>query len=105
MGRMAKADPIDEFAERLARSLEDGTFIRLVFSGAIAGESAPEKVLGRLVTLKDGPHLSLTYRFATRDDTKNLPLANVESWVREQVGVQFRSALLSTTKRDWQLFT
>ena len=104
MGRMAKANPIDEFVERLARSLQDGTFIRLVVSGPVMGNDAPEKVLGRLVTLKDGPHLSLTYRHATRDDTKNLPLADVESWARENVAAQFRSALLSTTKRDWQLF-
>jgi len=101
---MAKANPVDEFAERLSTSLQDGTFVRLVFSGPILGDSAPEKVLGRLVTLKGGLHLSLTYRHATHDVTKNLPVNEVASWAKEQVGAQFRSALLSTTKRDWQLF-
>jgi len=101
---MAKANPMDEFAERLSISLQDGTFVRLVFSGAVQGDGAAEKVLGRLVTLKGGPHLSLTYRHATHDVTKNLPIGDTGSWAKEQVGAHFRSALLSTTKRDWQLF-
>lgn len=101
---MAKANPGDEFAERLARSLQDGSFVRLVFSGPVLKDGAPEKVLGRLVDLKDGPHLSLTYRHATHDVTKNLTVGDVESWAKEQMAAHFRSALVSTTKRDWQLF-
>ena len=101
---MAKANPVDEFAERLATSLDDGTFVRLVFSGPVPGDGTPEKVLGRLVTLKGGQHLSLTYRHATHDVTKNLTVNEVASWAKEQLGTHFRSALLSTTKRDWQLF-
>jgi SAM-dependent methyltransferase len=101
---MTNTKPVEEFAERLSISLRNGTFVRLVFSGPLLGDGAPEKVLGRLVTLKSGPHLSLTYRHATRDDTKNLSLADVENWAKENVGTQFRNALLSTTKRDWQLF-
>ena len=101
---MAKANPVDEFAERLSISLQDGTFVRLVFSGPVQGNDTAEKVLGRLVTLKGGPHLSLTYRHATHDVTKNLPVSEAASWAREQVGAHFRSALLNTTKRDVQLF-
>ena len=101
---MAKANPDDEFAQRLATSLQDGTFVRLIFSGPVQGEGTPEKVLGRLVTLKGGPHLSLTYRHATHDVTKNLPVGEVAGWAKERVSAHFRSALLSTTKRDWQLF-
>jgi SAM-dependent methyltransferase len=101
---MAKANPVDEFTERLSTSLQDGTFVRLVFSGPVLKDAAPEKVLGRLVDLKDGPHLSLTYRHTTHDVTKNLPISETMSWVKEQVGAHFRSALLNTTKRDLQLF-
>ena len=101
---MAKANPVDEFAERLSSSLQDGIFVRLVLSGPVEGDGAPEKVLGRLVELKGGPHLSLTYRHTTHDVTKNLPVSEAAAWAKEQVGAHFRSALLSTTKRDWQLF-
>src|ERR1700722_15922851 len=97
---MAKTNPLDEFAERLSASLQDGTFVRVVLSGPISADGAPEKGLGRLVTFKGGPPLSLTYRHATHDVTKNLSVPEVASWAREQVGAQFRSALLSTTKRD-----
>src|SRR5437660_7566066 len=101
---MAKANPVDEFAQRLSSSLQDGTFVRLIFSRPVPMDGAPEKVLGRLITLKGGPHLSLTYRYATHDVTKNLPASAAANWAKEQVGEHFRSALLSTTKRDWQLF-
>src|ERR1035438_10864699 len=97
---MAKANPVDEFAQRLSNSLQDGTFVRLVFSGPVPRDGAAEKVLGRLVTLKIGPHLSLTHRYATHDVTKNLPIGEVANWAKEQVGAHFRSALLNTTKRD-----
>ncbi len=102
---MAKANPGDEFAERLLSSLQDGTFVRLIFSGPVKeGDDDAEKVLGRLVELKGGPHLSLTYRHATHDVTKNLPVSEAASWAKEQIGTHFRSALLNTTKRDIQLF-
>ena len=101
---MAKLNAVDEFAQRLATSLQDGTFVRLVLSKPVQADTSPEKVLGRLVTLKSGPHLSLIHRYATRDVTKNVPLADVAAWAQEQVSAHFRSGLICTTKRDWQLF-
>jgi SAM-dependent methyltransferase len=104
MGGMAKATACDEFVQRVTDSLRDGTFVRLVLSSAVESEDALEKVLGRLVELKTGPNLSLTFRYPTRDTTKNVSMDETASWLRGQVGVHFRSALLGTTKRDWQLF-
>jgi hypothetical protein len=94
----------DEFVRHVTESLGDGSFVRLVLSRGVDAEDAPEKVIGRLVELKAGPHLSLTFRYPTRDTTKNVPLAQVASWAKEQIRVRFRSALLNSTKRDWQLF-
>jgi SAM-dependent methyltransferase len=102
MGNAASAT--DEFVRHATESLGDGSFVRLVLSRCVAAVDAPEKVIGRLVELKAGPHLSLTFRYPTRDTTKNVPLDQVATWAMEQIGVRFRSALLSTTKRDWQLF-
>jgi SAM-dependent methyltransferase len=104
MGPVSMATAIDELTRHVAESLGDGSFVRLVLSRSIDPADAPEKVIGRLVELKDGPHLSLTYRYPTHDTTKNVPLDQAAIWVREQIGVRFRSALLNTTKRDWQLF-
>jgi len=100
---MGKANACDEFIRRVTDSLRDDTFVRLVLSNAVVAEDAPEKALGRLVELKTGPHLSLTFRYATRDATKNVSLDETASWLRGQIGMHFRSALLGTTKRDWQL--
>jgi SAM-dependent methyltransferase len=94
----------DEFVRHATESLGDGSFVRLVLSHSADPADAPEKVIGRLVELKAGPHLSLTFRYPTRDTTKNVPLDQMATWVKERIGVQFRSALLNTTKRDWQLF-
>ncbi|NQU10413.1 SAM-dependent methyltransferase [bacterium] len=89
-----------QFADQVAASVADGSFVRLVLSNPAGGDT--QKVLGRLVELKAGPCLSLTYRQATRDLTRNLPTAEVAAWLRDELGGSFRSALLGTTKRDWQ---
>src|ERR1039458_9616281 len=103
MGGMAKANACDELIQRVIGSLGDGTFVRLVLSSATDTPDAPEKVIGRLVELKTGPHLSLTFRYSTRDTTKNVPVAEAGHWLGGQIGLLFRSVLLGTTKRDWQL--
>jgi SAM-dependent methyltransferase len=93
----------EEFLRHLSESLRDGSFVRLVLSHGASAETAPERVLGRLVDLKSGPHLSLTFRYPTRDTTKNVPVDEAANWLRGQIGTHFRSALLGTTRRDWQL--
>ena len=103
MGGMAKANACEELIQRVTESLGDGTFVRLVLSNATDEPDAPEKVIGRLVELKTGPHLSLTFRYPTRDTTKNVPVVEVDHWLGGQIGLLFRSVLLGTTKRDWQL--
>jgi len=79
--------------------------VRLVLSAPVAPTEGPERILGRLVELKGRPHLSLTHRHATRDVTQNLPVSVVADWARAQLPGKFRSALLGTTTRDWQLTT
>jgi len=55
--------------------------------------------------LRGEPHLSLTLRHATRDVTHNVPVNAAGDWLRGQLGVAFRSALVCTTQRDWQFIT
>ena len=102
---MTQPDAIERFVDEAAASLADGTFVRLVLSLAVTAEDAPRKILGRCVVLKGAPHLSLTFRHDTRDATKNFPLAESANWLREQLRRGVRSALLGTTKADWQLIT
>lgn len=95
-------DPIEQFAEKVAASLADGTFVRLVLSSPVKPQEAATKILGRCVELKGGLHVSLTLRYPTRDVTRNLPAEEAADWVRDQLEKEFRSGLLGTTKRDWQ---
>jgi SAM-dependent methyltransferase len=98
---MPQPTAIAQFADALTASLADGTFVRLILTRPC--ESGLEKLLVRHVELKTGPHLSLTYRYATRDVTKNIPDGQAAGWIREQLPGQFGGALLSTTAGDYQL--
>lgn len=99
---MNQPDPAAQICAKFAASLTNGTFARLVLSTPVAPGDAPQKILGRFIMLKGVPQLSLTLRHATRDVIRNLPVANGPAWLREQLGREFRSALLCTTARDWQ---
>ena len=87
---------------KLAESLANGTFVRLMLSSSVQLAESPEKILGRCVTLKGAPHLSLTLRYAKRDVTRNIPASEAVAWLDGQLRHHFRSALLCTTTRDWQ---
>ena len=102
---MPNLEPAELICAKLAESLANGTFARLVLSTPVATGDAPQKILGRFVVLKGVPHLSLTLRYPTQDATKNLPARASAGWLREQVGHQFRSALICTTVRDWQFIS
>ena len=99
---MNKPTPAEQICIKFAESLTKGTFARLVLSAPVATGDTPQKVLGRFIMLKGVPHLSLTLRHATRDVTKNMPVAEGAAWLRGQLAQQFHSALLGTTRRDWQ---
>jgi SAM-dependent methyltransferase len=101
---MPKPEPLEQFLKHVAASWADSTFVRLVLTGPVNQSEGAEKVLGRLVQLKEGRHLSLTLRYASRDVTKNVPVEKALEWLREQLPKHYRGALLGTTKRDWQIF-
>lgn len=100
---MTDHEPIATFLSRFAECIDDGTFTRLTLSQPVPGGTRPERVLGRLVDLHGKPHLSLTLRHQSKDITRNIPASESADWLRAQLGVEFRSALLGTTGRDWQL--
>ena len=93
------------FAQTVTASLADGTFVRLAISSPVNTAESAGKILGRCIVLKGRPHLSLTFRHATKDVTKNISAGECEAWLREQVGTHYRSALLGTTKADWQFIS
>lgn len=101
---MSKPEPAETFAQKTVASLADGSFVRLVLSKPVNFE-LPQKIFGRAVKLRGVMHLSLTLRHPTRDLTQNLTPAEATAWLGEQIGKNFRSALLGTTTRDWQFIS
>ena len=100
---MTNPSPVDDFIRHTLTSLDDNTFVRLILSGGTGDEGTPKRILARLVRLRGGPHLSVTLRYATRDEAKNLGPGEVAKWLGFQLKGNFRSALLGTTLREWQL--
>jgi SAM-dependent methyltransferase len=88
---------------RSSESLADGSFVRLLLSRATPAAGAVERVVARLVQLRQGPVLSLVEKEARRDLTRNLTLPEVPTWLASVCGHHFQSALLETTRRNWQL--
>jgi SAM-dependent methyltransferase len=88
--------------ELLAAALRDGTFVKITLSRHRGPEPELRNVYGRIVELRAGPHLSLVHRYATRDVTKNRPLAEGLPVVEELLARDFEEAHLFTTQGDWQ---
>lgn len=101
---MTNLEPAKNFALKTSAALTDGTFIRLVLSRPISKE-LPQKIMARLIRLRGTPQLSLTLRNSTQDMAKNLTMPEISGWLKKQLGVAFRSALLCTTTRDWQFIS
>lgn len=100
---MQPADPVAALATHAVAALERGTFVRLLLSQPVAGATPCERIIARLVQLRGAPVLSLTLREPRRDTTQNLPPGDLPTWLHAHLPAQFRSAVLETTEKNWQL--
>jgi len=100
---MQNADPIAEFIAKIETSLQDGTFVRLVMSGPMEASDGLERIMVRKVQLRNEPHLAVTFKRRTNDISKNLPIDKGVEWLSEILQGAWKTALLGTTLRDWQL--
>ena len=95
--------PRTRFLAKLDASLRAGAFVKLTLSEYRGAETGLRNVYARTVGLRDGPHLSLVWRYATRDVTKNVPLGEAVPVLGKLLGAEFARAHLFTTTGDWQL--
>lgn len=103
LAMMSGNELIIDFLNKLTASLHDDSFVRLSLSGPVAPPPSPQKVQGRLVQLRGQPHLSFTFTGGAKHETRNFPLAELTTSVGELLKNGFHSALLATTRKDWQL--
>jgi hypothetical protein len=98
------ADPErTRFFALLQASLEQHDFVKLVLARPSGAEPGLERVEARRITLKGGDSLSFLYRHATRDLTKNLPVADGLAHLQGLLGPTFRNAHLLTGDAETQL--
>jgi len=93
----------DQFFALLRDSLQHGHFVKLVLAKPRGAEPGLERVEARRIVLKGEDHLSFVYRYATRDVTKNLALADAESLLQALLGPAFRNAHLLAAGVETQL--
>jgi hypothetical protein len=100
---LSDSDPAGRFLARLARSLADGSFVKLVLAGPRPAAAGLQRVSARRVLIQGQPRLSLQLRHPTRDLTQNLAAEEAVEQVRQWLGTSFRNAHLGTRDEELQL--
>ena len=90
------AATLARFIALCAASLDDGGFESLLLSKHCGPEADLKRVSARPIALRGSPCLSFVYRYAARDETKNLPIADALQRLGALLGPVFRHAQLHT---------
>ncbi len=94
---------VDKFIIELAKSLSDGTFVKLSLGNYRGTDKHLQKIMVRLVNTKKGNRLYFLYRGDTRDTAKNFDFETGVGLVAEALETGFFSGHLFTTANDLQL--
>ena len=82
---------------------EGGAFVKLLLTKPVGSDDPPERLLVREVMLRGERQLSFLWRYATRDITKNHPIAEGLTLIGELLGARFHNAHLHTHTAEVQL--
>ena len=93
----------EQFLAQLETSLQQNTLVKLVLSKYRGAEVDLQRVVARLVSVKEQPCLSFVYSYKTRDITKNLPLSEGVVVIAELLPAAFKNAHLLTVTDEAQL--
>ena len=89
-----------QFVERMQRSIESGSFIKLTLSKPGGKDKDFKNVYARLIDLKGEEVLSFTLHYTTRDEVKNHPIAEALAMVGLWLGQDFLNGDLLTLDED-----
>lgn len=93
----------EQFLAQLETSLQQNTLVKLVLSKYRGAEVDLQRVVARLVSVKEQPCLSFVYSYKTRDITKNLPLAEALELIAQWLPAAFKNAHLLSLTEELQL--
>ncbi|MFK7932905.1 MAG: SAM-dependent methyltransferase [Saprospiraceae bacterium] len=94
------ANPLATFLLKIQESIDQNTFIKLTLSKNGGRDKNLKNVYGRLVEIKNQPHLSFTLRYTTRDEVKNHPILEGVGIISLWLGEDFLNGDLFTQKED-----
>jgi SAM-dependent methyltransferase len=97
------ADHVDTFLTSLEGSIQNNSFVKLTLGAYRGPDKSLRKIVIRLVALAKGNQLSFVYRHATKDVTKNLPVAEGLALIRILLGRDFFSGNLFATTKNIEL--
>src|ERR1044071_4056733 len=93
----------EEFFAALDESLAGGRFVKLTLAKRRGQDAELKNVYVKPVTLKKGERLSFLYRYATRDEVKNLTAEEAAGALRAMLGSEFLSGHLFTSGEDLRI--
>jgi len=93
----------EEFFGALGAGLAGGSFVKLTLAKYRGPAEGLKNVYVRPVTLKKGERLSFLYRYATRDEVKNLTAEEGARALRSMLGAEFLSGHLFTSNEDLRI--
>ena len=96
-------DAREQFFAQLRAAVHSATFLKLTLGRYRGSEPTLKNLLVRPVELKSGPHLSLVWRHATQDVTKNHPPEAALNIIEPLIGAGFLDAHLFTNEVKIQL--
>ena len=100
------AQPVITLAGAVAEALVAGTFVKLTLSKSRRrGNSEATQAFVRVVSIKSEPHISVLYRYLSKDITQNHPVATAKEVVARLLAEAFQNAHLFTTVADLELRT
>jgi SAM-dependent methyltransferase len=96
---------VSRFREKLRGALADQTFVKLTLSEPQGAEPGLRNVYARCVEVQGERRVSLVWRHARQDVTKNLPIGEAIETLGAMLGPTFSRAHLFTSTGDWRLDT
>jgi hypothetical protein len=92
---------IEQLLSNLKDSLLNNTLVRISLSAKRSKDGELKAVFAKPVLIKKGLHLSFTYRYPTKDVTKNYPPEESAGVIRTLLESDFLQATLRTTTTDF----
>ncbi len=97
---MNSKSTIHEFLESLEKAVEKETFVKLTLSKNGSSDKSLKNIYVREILLKNKTHLSFTYHFVDRDETKNFELKKALTELYNFFGSVFLNGDLFTTEKN-----